>query len=102
MTNSVLWNNLDGPAYFVKLDDTDKFAPYGEADPVTPTFYSTDINSPYYMYLDPSCDPQITQGASDGSYIGARPVVPEPAMAGLLVCGVASFLGFVWFRRLIK
>jgi hypothetical protein len=104
VTNSVLWSNLDGPSYFVRMDGTDKLAPYGETDPVTPTFYSTDINSPYYMYLAPGCDPQVTQGASDGSYIGARPVapVPEPAMAGLLVCGVASFLGLVGFRRRIK
>ena len=29
-------------------------------------------------------------------------LVPEPATAGLLVCGVVSFLGFVSFRRLIK
>jgi hypothetical protein len=95
VTNSVLWDNLDGPAFHVKLDDATAQAT------VTPTFYSTDINSPYYMYLDPSCASQITQGASDGSYLGARPMAPEPAMAGLLVSSVASFLGFVslkWAR----
>jgi hypothetical protein len=102
VTNSAFWGNADGPSYFVQLDGTDKFAAYGQTDPVTPKFYSTDINSPYYMCLDPSCDPQITQGADDGSYMGARAVVPEPAMAGLLVCGVASFLGFVSLRRLSK
>jgi len=88
VTNSALWSNLYGPAYYVKLDGTTQTA-------ITPTFYSTDINSPYYMYLDPSCDPQITHGASDGSYMGARSVVPEPAMAGLLLSGVASRLAFV-------
>ena len=102
VTNSAFWGNADGPSYFVQLDGTDKYAPYGQADPVTPKFYSTDINSPNYMCLDPSCDPQITHGADDGSYMGARAVAPEPAMAGLLVCGVASFLGFVSFRRLWK
>ena len=89
VTNSALWNNLDGPAYHVKLDDTTT------QTAMTPTFYSTDINSPYYMYLDPSCTSAITQGADDGSYLGARAMVPEPAMAGLLVSGLASFLGFV-------
>ena len=39
-----------------------------------PEFYSTDINSPYYMYLAPSCSSLITHGASDGGYMGARPV----------------------------
>jgi hypothetical protein len=88
VTNSALWGNLYGPAYFVTLDGTTQTE-------ITPTFYSTDINSPYYMCLDPSCDPQITHGASDGSYMGARAMVPEPAMAGLLLSGAASLLGFV-------
>jgi hypothetical protein len=99
VTNTVFWGNADGPAYFVQLDDTDKFAPYGQTDPVTPTFSSMDINSPNYMCLDPSCDPQVIHGADDGSYLGARGVVPEPTTAGLLLCGVASFLGFVALRK---
>ena len=99
VTNSAFWGNADGDVYHVKLDGTDHTVQQQNA--ITPTFYSMDINSPYYMYLDPSCDSQITHGASDGSYMGARPMVPEPAMAGLLLCGVASFLGFVSFRRLI-
>jgi len=39
------------------------------------SFVSTDLNSPYFMYLKPSTSTAITQGASDGGYIGARPVL---------------------------
>ncbi len=99
VTNSAFWGNLYGDLYHVKSDGTDHTVQQQNA--ITPTFYSTDINSPYYMYLDPSCDPQIANGADDGSYIGARPMVPEPATAGLLVCGIVSFLGFLSLRRLI-
>jgi hypothetical protein len=42
---------------------------------VAPVFYSTDPNGPYFMCLDPSFSPLITHGASDGGYMGARPVV---------------------------
>lgn len=57
---------------------------------VQPQFYSTNPNSPYYMYLDPSISTLISQGASNGGYMGARPVygVPEPAGgAFLLIAG---------------
>lgn len=46
----------------------------GSSTSETPIFYSTDINSPYYMYLDPSSPSLITSGDSDGEPMGARPV----------------------------
>ena len=67
-----------------------------------PEFCSTDINDPYYMYLDPSCSSLITQGASDGGHIGARPVhyAPEPSAAVLFCLGLGCALSFALFRRI--
>ncbi len=66
---------------------------------VAPQFSSTDINSPSYMYLDPSTSPLILQGASDGGYMGARPV-PEPSAAVLLFLFGGSALALAFFRKL--
>ena len=46
------------------------------------SFVSTDLNDPYFMYLEPSTSTAITQGASDGSYMGARPVLYSGDMDG--------------------
>jgi len=62
---------------------------------IAPTFFSTDAGDPYFMYLDPSCSPAITHGAGDGGYMGARPVVPEPGTAVLLLVGAGCALWFV-------
>lgn len=56
-----------------------------------PLFYSIDPNSPDFMYLDPGVSNAIALGASDGSYMGARPVygtvVPEPTGMALILAG---------------
>ena len=41
-----------------------------------PVFESLDISDSCYMYLDETYPSSITTGASDSSYIGARPVAP--------------------------
>jgi hypothetical protein len=45
-------------------------------------FVSTDLNHPYFMYLEPDTHAAITTGASDGSYMGARPVLWTGDMNG--------------------
>ena len=37
-----------------------------------PVFISTDVDDPNYMHLAENCPVEITNGASDGSYMGAR------------------------------
>jgi hypothetical protein len=61
----------------------------------SPLFYSTDPNSPGFMYLDPAVAASILHGASDGGYMGARPVyvVPEPAGMALLLTGGLIMMG---------
>jgi hypothetical protein len=69
VTYSDLWGNMGGaaPTYgWVTLG--------AGTQTVAPKFHSTDINSPDYMYLDASCSPLITRGASDGGHMGARGV----------------------------
>ena len=41
---------------------------------VSPIFASTDINDPRYMYLADNSPAAIRHGASDGGYLGARPI----------------------------
>lgn len=83
ITYSDLWGNAQG--------NTALAATLGEGcQSVRPAFYSTDLNSPYYMCLDTSCSPLITHGASDGEYMGARGVVPEPGTLVLLIVGFGS------------
>ena len=71
--HSAFWGNLggvlDGQALLGTGSITDK-QPIFVAE-----FVSTDLNHPHFMYLDSSTPLAITRGASDGSYMGARPVV---------------------------
>ena len=64
---------------------------------VMPTFYSTDINDRYYMYLDPSVSSSIAYGASDGQYMGARGIVPEANSIMQVLSGFLLFLGYRLF-----
>jgi hypothetical protein len=67
ITNSNLWGNTGGA--------TMNNATLGAGCQSVPVdFYSTEISSPGYMYLGSSTSPLIIQGASDGGYMGARPV----------------------------
>lgn len=95
ITNSLVWGNngaIVGPFTLGA----------GNVTTVSPTFYSTDVTSPYYMYLDPSCSPLITQGGSGGGYMGARPVygTPEPSAGVLLLFGGGCALAHACYRRL--
>jgi hypothetical protein len=45
-------------------------------------FVSTDLHHPYFMYLEPDTPTAITLGASDGGYMGARPVLWTGDMDG--------------------
>ena len=67
----------------------------GSVTNVQPLFYSTDVNSPDFMYLDPAVSSQIALGAGDGGYMGARPVyaVPEPGVLGMAGIGLIVWLG---------
>ena len=46
----------------------------GAVTGVEPLFVSTDVNDPFFMYLDPATSAAIAQGAQDGSFMGARRV----------------------------
>ncbi len=78
---SALWSNTDGAhTGWTKLGT-------GSMTNVEPIFYSLDPDSPYFLYLDPTTPTTILHGASDGNYIGARPMftaIPEPGSVGLL------------------
>ncbi len=52
-----------------------------------PFFVSTDYNDEYYMWLTKNTPSSIVTGDSDGSYMGARPQIPEPATLVLLGIG---------------
>lgn len=89
IANSAFWSNDKGTTTgWVSLSNS--------LTNVNPLFYSTDPNSPYYMYLSPAVSAQIANGASDGGYMGARPVygVPEPASGAILALG-----GLLLIRR---
>ena len=45
-------------------------------------FVSTNLDDPYFMYLEPSAPAAIARGASDGRHIGARPVLYSGDMDG--------------------
>lgn len=63
----------------------------------SPLFYSMDPASPYFMYLSSDAGQRYVTGASDGGYIGGRPVfVPEPAY---MVGAVVSITGLIACRR---
>jgi hypothetical protein len=84
IANSAFWSNDEGTT-------TGWVSRSSSLTNVNPLFYSTDPNSPYYMYLSPSVSAQIANGASDGGTMGARPVygVPEPSAVALLgLCGL--------------
>jgi hypothetical protein len=82
---SAFWANSDGP----NTGWTTRGP--GSVTNVQPIFYSTNASSPYFMYLDPSASALISAGASDGQFMGARPVfVPEASAVGAmaLVSGI--------------
>jgi hypothetical protein len=85
---SAFWGNSDGSTTGWVTRGT------GSMTNVQPIFYSTDPNSPWFMYLDPNVSSLIANGADNGSYMGARPlygtVVPEPA--ALSLAGLAAFV----------
>jgi hypothetical protein len=85
VTNSAFWSNDDGAR-------TGWTTVSGSLTNVQPLFYSTDPNSPDFMYLSPSISSQVANGASDGGYMGARPVygIPEPASLSLVGLGALA------------
>lgn len=68
---SAFWSNDAGPVGRQAGLGT------GSVTNVQPVFASTDVDDPFFMYLAGTTSTAITQGASDGGYMGARPVVPE-------------------------
>ena len=90
---SVLSGNVDG-----SRTGWTELGP-GTAVNIDPIFYSMDPSDPYFLYLDPSNPLEILQGASDGGYVGARPVyaIPEPGSA-MLFSGII-LLPFIYRRR---
>ena len=70
VTYSAFWNNPSGPVGGPATVGT------GSQTLVEPLFTSTTLGENYYMYLSTSCPSAVTEGASDGSYMGARPVGP--------------------------
>jgi hypothetical protein len=67
---SAFWSNDAGPVGRQAGLGT------GTVTNVQPIFASTDVNDPFFMYLAGGTSTAITEGASDGSHMGARPVVP--------------------------
>lgn len=52
-----------------------------------PVFASTNPADPDFLYLTSSSPTQVQSGAHDGTYMGALPVVPEPATIAMLGLG---------------
>jgi hypothetical protein len=57
-------------------------------------FVSTDLHHPYFMYLEPTTPTAIRQGASDGKFMGARPVLWTGDMDG---DGLVTNADVPWF-----
>lgn len=55
-------------------------------------FASTDISDPDFLYLPEDAPTSLTQGASDGGFIGAFGVVPEPTSLALFGAGALACL----------
>lgn len=59
---------------------------------VNPLFYSTDPESPYFLYLSQTSPSSVTGGALDGGYMGALPVyIPEPTTIVIFAAGLLFF-----------
>ena len=76
VTHSAFSGNVAGPTGGAATLGT------GSITGIAPVFVSTDYQNPRFMYLDPTTSAAITQGASDGSYMGARPVIRLGDMNG--------------------
>lgn len=80
--NSCFWGNGYSPiSGYARLGS-------GSIYRTEPLFESMDLGDPHYMWLAEDCSSLITLGDSDGGYMGARPVVPEPSTVYLLLSGV--------------
>ncbi|NLE28992.1 MAG: hypothetical protein GX629_04905, partial [Phycisphaerae bacterium] len=73
---SVFWNNTAGAVGGYAALGT------GSVTTIAPIFASADPLSSEYRYLAQNCPAAITQGASDGGYMGARPKVAAPRIPG--------------------
>ncbi|HBO46204.1 MAG TPA: hypothetical protein DD670_20225, partial [Planctomycetaceae bacterium] len=67
--HSAFWDNGSGATRMANVAAT-------SVTGVDPKILSTDINHPYYMHLSADTATTISQGASDGRPMGARPVAP--------------------------
>jgi len=76
VTYSAFWNNSSGAVGGAATLGA------GSLTGVEPLFASTTPGDEYYMYLATNCPAAITQGASDGGYMGARPVAPTGPVCG--------------------
>ena len=77
---SALWGNLGGDLDGMGTLGTGSIT--GVAPDFVAEFVSTDLYNPYFMYLEPDTSTAITQGASDGSHMGARPILWTGDMNG--------------------
>jgi hypothetical protein len=59
---------------------------------VDPLFASTNPADPHFLYLSANSPASVTQGAHDGTYMGALSVVPEPSCLGLFGIAAAGLL----------
>ena len=85
VTYSAFYGNEEGP------NNPNATLGTGTLTAVDPTFETTTRASQYVFYLDETVQNSILTGASDGGYMGARPMIPEPATIALLGLG-GSFL----------
>jgi len=106
MKNLIIMNNDVGVRSYTRKDDPSVNVSYSMVgnsgsynfwnDPqkgpntiedVAPKFYSADPNNPWFLYLSADTPNSILYGADDGGYMGALPMVPEPATLTILGLG---------------